>query len=157
MRIVVGSDHAGFALKEHVKKFLESSGHEVVDVGTHSEESVDYPDYAAMAAEAVASGQADFGVLACGTGLGMAVAANKVPGVRAVQVMDPELAVMARKHNDANVLTLAGRYLEPAVAERIVEAFLSTAFEGGRHERRVQKIASIEREAGTGDADGKES
>jgi len=157
MRIVVGSDHAGFALKEHVKKFLESSGHEVVDVGTHSEESVDYPDYAAMAAKAVACGQADFGVLACGTGLGMAVAANKVPGVRAVQVMDPALAEMARRHNDANVLTLAGRYLEPAAAERIVETFLSTAFEGGRHERRVRKIESLERTSSTDGADGKES
>lgn len=154
MRIVVGSDHAGFALKEHVKRFLEASGHDVVDVGTSSDASVDYPDYASAAAQAVASGEADFGVLVCGTGLGMAIAANKVPGVRAVQVMDPALAEMARRHNDANVLTLAGRYTDPATAERIVETFLSTPFEGGRHERRVRKIASIERAE---HGDGKES
>lgn len=157
MRIVVGSDHAGFALKEHVKEFLESSGHQVVDVGTSSDESVDYPDYARAAAEAVAAGDADYGVLVCGTGLGMAIAANKVPGIRAVQVMDPALAEMARKHNDANVLTLAGRHTDPATAERIVEAFLSTGFEGGRHERRIQKIASIEQAQVPDDADGKES
>ncbi|MCL4078766.1 ribose 5-phosphate isomerase B [Coriobacteriia bacterium Es71-Z0120] len=157
MRIFIGSDHAGFALKEHVKSYLERSGHDVVDVGTHSDESVDYPDYALAVARAVASGEADLGVLVCGTGLGMEIAANKVRGVRAVQVMDPELAVMARKHNDANVLTLAGRHTDPQTAERIVDAFVSTAFEGGRHERRVGKIAAIEQQYRPGSADRKES
>ncbi|MDI6843762.1 MAG: ribose 5-phosphate isomerase B [Anaerosomatales bacterium] len=157
MRIFVGSDHAGFSLKEHVKSYLERAGHDVVDVGTHSEDSVDYPDYALKVARAVASGEADTGVLVCGTGLGMQVAANKVRGVRAVQIMDPELAVMARKHNNANVLTLAGRYTDPQTAERIVDAFLSTAFEGGRHERRVEKIAAVEQEYRPGITQGKES
>lgn len=157
MRIFVGSDHAGFALKEHVKSHLTKAGHDVVDVGTHSEESVDYPDYAAKVARAVASGEAETGVLVCGTGFGMEIAANKVRGVRAVQVMDPELAVMARKHNNANVLTLAGRYTDPGTAERIVDAFLSTEFEGGRHERRVEKIAAIEQEQRPGTTHGKES
>ncbi|MCX8006554.1 MAG: ribose 5-phosphate isomerase B [Coriobacteriia bacterium] len=157
MRIVVGSDHAGFALKEHVKSYLQRSGHHVYDVGTDSEESADYPDYALEAARMVASKDADFGVLVCGTGLGMAIAANKVRGVRAVQVMDPELAEMARRHNDANVLTLAGRYTDPATAERIVDAFLATPFEGGRHERRVGKIGAIEGEERPGTIDRKEA
>lgn len=157
MRIFIGSDHAGLALKEHVGSYLERSGHDVIDVGTHSEESVDYPDYAREVARAVASGDADVGVLVCGTGLGMEIAANKVRGVRAVQAMDPELAIMARKHNDANVLTLAGRYTDPATAERIVDAFVNTAFEGGRHARRVSKISAIEHEYRPGSLDGKES
>lgn len=157
MRIVIGSDHAGFALKEHIETYLEKAGHQVLDVGTHSEDSVDYPDYALPVARSVASGEADFGVLVCGTGFGMEIAANKVPGVRAVQVMDPELAAMARKHNDANVLTLAGRYTDPKTAESIVEAFLSAAFEGGRHERRVDKIAAIERAAEPDGPDGKDA
>lgn len=144
MRLFVGSDHAGFALKEQVRKHLEQAGHEVVDVGTHSEESVDYPDYARAVGEAVAAGDADFGVLVCGSGLGMEIAANKVDGVRAVQVMDTEMAKMSRMHNDANVVTLAGRYIEPATADAIVDTFLSTAFEGGRHQRRVDKISALE-------------
>ncbi len=144
MRILIGSDHAGFELKEHVKEHLGHSGYDVVDVGTTNEESVDYPDYARAVGEAVASGDADFGILACGSGLGMAIAANKVDGVRAVQIMDPELAAMARRHNDANVLTLPGRYMTPAQADKVVDAFLATAFEGGRHQRRVDKITKIE-------------
>lgn len=146
MRIALGSDHAGFELKEHVRGHLEAQGHEVHDVGTHAPESVDYPDYAREVGEAVAHDDVDFGVLVCGSGLGMAIAANKVDGVRAVQVMDPEMAKMARLHNDANVVTLAGRYTEPTLADTIVDTFLSTAFEGGRHQRRVDKIAAIEHE-----------
>ncbi|MFA5844901.1 MAG: ribose 5-phosphate isomerase B [Coriobacteriia bacterium] len=145
MRIWVGSDHAGFVLKEAVKVWLSADGHDVVDVGTDSEESVDYPDYAALVGGAVGSGEADRGVLVCGTGLGMAIAANKVPGVRAVQATDPEFARMGRAHNDANVLTLAGRYTDPETAHRIVDAFIATPWDGGdRHVRRLKKIAALE-------------
>ncbi len=146
MRLIVGSDHAGFALKEQIKQYLQGEGHEVVDVGTTSEASVDYPDYAERVGRAVAADEAEFGILVCGSGLGMAIAANKVPGVRAVQLMDTEMAKMARMHNDANVVTLPGRYIEPAKAEAIVDTFLATAFEGGRHQRRVDKITALEHE-----------
>lgn len=143
MRIHLGADHAGYQLKEHVKSALEAMGHDVVDVGTHAEESVDYPDFAQAVGRAVASGEADAGVLVCGTGLGMAIAANKVPGVRAIQASDPEMARMARLHNDANVLTLPGRYIGPEQAAAVIDAFLTTAFEGGRHQRRIDKIDAI--------------
>jgi len=146
MRIAIGSDHAGFALKEQMKAYLQQKGNDVTDVGTESETSVDYPDYAEQVGKAVAAGDADFGLLVCGSGLGMEIAANKVPGVRAVQLMDTEMAKMARMHNDANVVTLAGRYTEPAKAEAILDTFLSTPFEGGRHQMRVDKITAIERE-----------
>jgi ribose 5-phosphate isomerase B len=144
MRIHLGADHAGFELKEQLRATLGELGHEVVDVGTDGEGSVDYPDYAAAVAHAVADGDADFGVLVCGTGLGMAIAANKVPGVRAVQVSDPQMARMARLHNDANVLTLPGRHIGVATAAEIVAAFIGTEFEGGRHQRRVDKIGALE-------------
>lgn len=144
MRIHLGSDHAGFPLKEAVRAHLADAGHRVTDVGTFSEDSVDYPLIAAEVGRAVALGDADFGVLVCGTGLGMAIAANKVPGVRAVQVNEPAFAEMSRRHNDANVVTLAGRSIEPAAAADIVDAFLATGFEGGRHQRRVDQIADIE-------------
>lgn len=144
MRIYIGADHAGFELKEHVWDTLVAQGHEVTDVGTNGEESVDYPDYAGEVARAVAGGAADFGVLVCGTGLGMAIAANKVPGVRAVQISDPEMARMARLHNNANVVTFAGRYLPPAAADAILDVFLNTEYEGGRHQRRIDKISALE-------------
>lgn len=143
MRIHVGADHAGFQLKEQVKDLLASRGHEVTDVGTHGEESVDYPDFAGLVGRAVVSGAADAGILVCGTGLGMAIAANKVPGVRAIQASDPEMARMSRLHNDANVLTLPGRYIDVERAAEVVDAFLGTAFEGGRHQRRVDKIDTL--------------
>ena len=146
MRIHLGSDHAGFPLKESVKSHLLSEGHDVTDVGTHSEDAVDYPLIAGLVGRAVASGDADFGVLVCGTGLGMAIAANKVGGVRAVQVNDPEFAAMSRRHNDANVVTLAGRSITAETAASIVDTFLATEFEGGRHQRRVDEITSIENE-----------
>ena len=144
MRIRIGSDHAGFKLKESVKAHLVSEGHDVFDEGPASEDSVDYPVYAGKVARAVAAGEADLGVLLCGTGLGMEIAANKVHGIRAVQVSDPEFAKMARAHNNANVLTLAGRYTDEATANTIVDTFIATPFEGGRHERRVDQIADIE-------------
>jgi ribose 5-phosphate isomerase B len=145
MRIAIGSDHAGFELKERVKAHLGGSGHDVVDLGTNGPASVDYPDFARQVGEAVVRGETDFGVLVCGSGLGMEIAANKVVGVRAVQVMDAEMAKMSRLHNDANVVTLAGRYLELEQAEDIVDTFLSTPFEGGRHQRRIDKITELER------------
>lgn len=145
MRIAIASDHAGFELKEAVAPILRAEGHDVVDVGTDSEESVDYPDYAARAAQMVAAGEADRGVLVCGSGVGVSIVANKVDGVRAVNAHDPEEAEMSRRHNDANVVTLGGRRIRPDEAKPIVERFLATDFEGGRHERRVEKITAIER------------
>jgi len=144
MRIHIGSDHAGFELKQQVLAHLVADGHDVVDVGPSTDESVDYPVYAELVATAVSAGDADFGVLVCGTGLGMGIAANKVSGVRAVQISDPEFARMARLHNNANVVTLAGRYTDKATAQRIVDVFVSTDFEGGRHDRRIDQIARME-------------
>jgi ribose 5-phosphate isomerase B len=146
MRIVVGSDHAGFHLKEHVKLALSELGHDVVDVGTGTSRAVDYPRFAAEAARLVADGDADRGVLACGSGVGVCIVANKVAGVRAFNAHDPSEAEMARRHNDANVVALAGARLGPGEADAIVRAFLRTEFEGGRHARRVGQIADIERD-----------
>jgi ribose 5-phosphate isomerase B len=145
MRIAVGSDHAGFELKRKVAPLLERAGHEVVDVGTESEESADYPPFAAEAARLVAAGDAERAVLVCGSGVGVSIVANKVDGVRAVNAHDPTEAEMSRRHNDANVLALAGRRIPEEDAKRIVEAFLGTEFEGGRHQRRVDQISVIER------------
>ena len=140
MRIAVGSDHAGFQIKEHVKATLVDAGHEVVDVGTTTPDSVDYPSFAREAAELVAGGQAEAGVLACGSGVGVSMVANKVPGIRALNAHDPEEAEMSRRHNDANVVTLSGSRLQPEQADAIVAAFLGADFEGGRHARRVDQI-----------------
>ena len=145
MKIAVGSDHAGFELKELVRPLLEEGGHEVVDVGTDSEESTDYPRHAADAARMVAEGEAERAVIVCGSGVGVSIVANKVDGVRAVNAHDAEEAEMSRRHNNANVLALAGRRLTPDEARPIVETFLATEFEGGRHERRVDQIAAVER------------
>jgi ribose 5-phosphate isomerase B len=146
MRIAVGSDHAGFHLKEHVKLVLGALGHDVVDVGTGSSHSVDYPRIAAEAARLVSEGDADRGVLACGSGVGVSIVANKVARVRAVNAHDPSEAEMARRHHDANVVALSGARLGPGDADAIVRAFLRTEFEGGRHARRVGQIAEIESE-----------
>lgn len=146
MKIAMASDHAGFELKESVKRWLVAEGHQVEDVGTHSDESVDYPPLAADAARRVASGEAERGVLVCGSGNGVAITANKIAGIRAVNAHDVDEAEMSRRHNDANVVTLAGSRLDSATAERIVEKFLGTAFDGGRHERRVGEITAIEAE-----------
>jgi len=146
MRIAVGSDHAGFHLKEHVRQVLEAEGHEIVDVGTVSPESVDYPRYAEEASRLVAEGEADRAVLACGSGVGVSIVANKIDGVRAVNAHDASEAEMARRHNDANVVTLSGARLGPEQADAIVATFLRTEFEGGRHARRVGQIAALEDE-----------
>lgn len=146
MRIVIGSDHAGYELKRAVTPVLREGGHELVDIGTDSPDSVDYPDFASRAARMVAAGEADRGVIVCGSGVGVSIVANKVDGIRAVNAHDPDEAEMSRRHNDANVLALAGRSVAAADAATIVERFLSTDFEGGRHERRVEKIAAVERD-----------
>ena len=144
MRIAAGFDHAGYPLKHTIMAALEEAGHEVVDCGTDSGESVDYPLHAAEAASLVSDGRADLAVLACGSGTGVSIVANKVQGVRAVNAHDPEEAEMARRHNDANALALAGRTLSPGQARAIIQAFLSAEFEGGRHQRRVDQIERIE-------------
>ncbi|MGI8730772.1 MAG: ribose 5-phosphate isomerase B [Solirubrobacteraceae bacterium] len=143
MRIAIASDHAGFELKEHVKAKLASAGHDVVDVGPETDESVDYPRFAAPAARLVADGDAEKGVLVCGSGVGVSIVANKVPGVRAVNAHDVEEAQLARAHNDANVVALSGRRLEGTAADAIVDAFLAEPFEGGRHSRRVAAIEPL--------------
>lgn len=149
MRVALGSDHAGFEQKERIKAHLTEAGHEVIDVGTDSaEESVDYPDFAFGVGHAVADGDAELGVLVCGTGVGMAMAANKVDGVRAANVTDPEFARLARAHNNANVVAVSGRFVPVEVNAEIIDAFLSTAFEGGRHGRRVDKITGAEKDNG---------
>ena len=144
MRIYIGSDHAGFEMKEKLRDHLKAAGHDVVDVGTDSPASVDYPDYAIKVAHAVRDGDAERGVLVCGSGIGMAIAANKVHGVRAAAVYTPELARMSRLHNNANVVSLAERFTDLDTAIEIVDAFLTTPFEGGRHERRVAKADAID-------------
>jgi ribose 5-phosphate isomerase B len=140
MRIAVGSDHAGIDLKRTIAEHLRTLGHDVVDLGTHGRESTDYPDYAHKVAEAVVHGDAERGVLVCGTGQGMAIAANKVPGCRAAVVCEPFSARMAAAHNDAQVLCVGQRVIGEGVALACVDAWLGTPFEGGRHERRVQKM-----------------
>ncbi|MGH7308935.1 MAG: ribose 5-phosphate isomerase B [Candidatus Rokuibacteriota bacterium] len=142
--IALGADHAGFALKEELKLWLAARGHEVLDFGTNSAEVVDYPDYAVLVARAVSRGSAVCGVLVCGTGIGMAIAANKVVGARAAVCADAEAARMSREHNDANIITLGARVLPREGAFGILEIWLKTDFAGGRHVRRVEKLAALE-------------
>jgi len=144
MKIAIGADHAGFSLKHRLRDKLKDSGHEVVDFGTWSEEACDYPDFALAVAQAVARGDADRGVLVCSTGVGMAIAANKVAGVRAALAAHPDEVRMSRAHNDANVLTLGAKYTDEKTAGAMVDLFLATPYEGGRHARRVAKISEIE-------------
>ena len=146
MRIAVGADHAGYLLKLAVAKHLANNGHEVIDYGTDSEESVDYPPYCAAVGRAVVSGEAEFGIVLGGSGQGEAIAANKVRGVRAALCENEYTARLAREHNDANVLALGGRILAPAFALAIVDVFLAATFQGGRHTRRLAQITEIEEE-----------
>lgn len=144
LKIIIGSDHAGFSLKEDVKKFLAEVGLGILDVGTHSGESVDYPDFGVKVAEGVSSGEFERGILICGSGVGMTIVANKFSNVRAVLCLDSDTALMSRKHNDTNVLVLAGRRTDIETAKVIVRIWLETKFEGGRHNRRLDKIKDIE-------------
>lgn len=143
MRIVVGSDHAGFHLKNLLAEHVQTRGHEVIDVGANSTESVDYPDFGEAVGRTVAGGDADLGIAVCGSGIGICMAANKVAGIRAATVHDVTSARMTRLHNDANVLCLGERFTGEQVAIDAVDAFLTTDFEGGRHARRVDKIDQI--------------
>ncbi len=145
MRIALASDHAGYAEKERLKTLLADLGVEFEDLGPQSEQSVDYPDYARKVAEQVAEGRAEQGLLVCGSGTGMAITANKVRGVRAAVGWSEETARLARQHNDANVLAIGARTTPPAEIPKIVRAWFSSAFEGGRHAARVAKIADVER------------
>ena len=146
MKIALGSDHGGYELKEYVKTVLERLGHEYVDFGCHSTESCDYPDFGAAAAKAVASGECERGIVICTTGIGISIAANKVKGIRCALCSDPFCAEMTRRHNDANMLAMGAGIIGPNMAERIVDVFLSTEFEGGRHARRVGLMMDIENE-----------
>ncbi len=146
MKIALAADHAGYEEKEKLKKTLDDLGISYDDMGTNWCDPVDYPDYARKVGEAVARGKYDQGLLVCGSGTGMAIAANKVPGIRAAVAWNEEIARLAREHNDANVLSLAARYTSDEENEKIVKAWFGARFEGGRHERRVEKIAKIEKE-----------
>ena len=145
MRIAVGSDHRGYAVKERIIELLRSMEQEVVDSGSNSQEAIDYPDVAAFVARLVSTGQVDRGILICGTGIGMCIAANKFPGVRAAPCHDDLTAEMSRRHNDLNVLCLSADMLGERLIDRMVQIWLETEFEGGRHARRVEKITEIER------------
>ena len=144
MKIAVGSDHRGYALKERIIAFLEDLGHEAVDLGTGSEESVDYPDFAIPVAEKVASGEVERGILICGSGVGMSIAANKVKGVRAALCRTVGDARMTRMHNDSNVLTLSEKSMEDPEIDELVKVWLETGYEGERHQKRLDKITDYE-------------
>jgi ribose 5-phosphate isomerase B len=144
MRVVIGADHAGVVLKDEIKRALEALGITYEDVGTNGASSVDYPDFAVAVARGVQEGRFDRGVLVCGSGIGMAITANKVPGIRAAAIADEETARVSREHNDLNVLALGARMLAPNRAEEILRIFLNTPFEGGRHQGRLAKIHAAE-------------
>ena len=143
MRIIIGSDHGGYDLKQIVVKFLTQLGHQVQDIGTHSDESVDYPEYAVQVARSVTDGLSDRGILICGSGIGMCMTANRIKGARAALVSEPYAARMSRRHNDSNILCLGGRLLGDQLALEIVNAWLQEEFEGGRHQRRVDLIEQL--------------
>ena len=144
MKIAIGSDHAGFVLKEQLRDKLLSEGHDVKDFGTTSTESTDYPDFAAAVGHSVRDGDFEKGVLVCSSGVGMSIAANKIKGIRAALGTNPDEVSYVRRHNDANVLAIGANYTAPALAEELLEVFLSTGFEGGRHARRIEKIRLLE-------------
>jgi len=145
MKIAIGSDHAGFEEKEKIKKTLDELGVEYEDFGTNSLDSVDYPEFGAKVGKAIASGEVEQGIVVCGSGIGIAIAANKVHGVRAAQAWNEETARLARQHNDANVLAIGARVIPEAEIPKIVRAWFDAKFEGGRHERRVEKITELEK------------
>jgi ribose 5-phosphate isomerase B len=145
MKVAIASDHRGYHLKEKVIALLKSRGHEVIDDGPASDTSVDYPDFAALVAKKVSSGEVERGILICGTGIGMAISANKFPGVRAAACTDEVTAELSRRHNDLNILCLSGDLLSSRSIERLVDIWMKTDFEGGRHQRRVEKIRDLEK------------
>lgn len=145
-KIAIGSDHAGYEAKERAKDVLASLGAEVLDVGTSGSESVDYPDFGAAVGRAVARGEAERGVLICGSGIGISIAANKIAGVRAAVCWNEETARLARQHNDANIICIGARFIEPDLAARMIQTFMETDFDGGRHQQRINKIAKLDEE-----------
>jgi ribose 5-phosphate isomerase B len=144
-RIIIGSDHAGYHLKETIKQYLAEMGQEITDVGTHCMDDTDYPDFGIMVSKRVSSGEFTRGILICGSGVGMTIVANKFPSVRAVLCLDEDTARMSRLHNDTNILVLAGRRTDTERVKVIADTWLKTAFEGGRHQRRLDKISDLER------------
>ena len=146
MKIAMGADHGGFSLKETIKQHLEEQGHEILDLGTYDTASCHYPVYAEKVARAVAAGQAERGILVCGTGIGMSIAANKIPSIRAAAVSDCFTAQATREHNDANILCLGERTVGPGLAMRIVDTYLAAQFQGGRHQTRLDMIAALEKD-----------
>lgn len=144
MKIAIASDHGGYDYKQELIPYIESLGHQVLDLGCHGPASVDYPDYGISCAQAVARGEADRGVVICGTGIGISISANKVPGIRCALCTDPVMARLTREHNDANMLAMGGRIIGIELAKGIVQSFLSTEFSGGRHKTRIDKIAQYE-------------
>ncbi len=145
MKIAIGSDHGGYELKQALIPFLQGRDIDVADAGTHNSESVDYPDFGEAVALLVAHGEADAGIVICGTGIGISISANKVPGIRAALVTNPQMAELAKQHNNANVLALGGRILSLDTAEACIAAWLDAVFEGERHQRRIDKIGAIEK------------
>jgi ribose 5-phosphate isomerase B len=145
MKLALGADHAGYLLKDRIRQYVMERGHLVLDEGTNTSDSVDYPDFAQRVAEDVSAGRAERGILVCGSGIGMAIAANKVPGIRAANISNAYEAQMSREHNDLNVLTLGARILDEADAMHIVQIWLDTPFSGGRHTGRISKISDIEK------------
>lgn len=143
MKIAMACDHGGLDLKENIKKYLEEQGIEVLDLGTNTPDSVDYPQYGKACAEAVISGKADRGIVCCGTGIGISIAANKVKGIRCALCTDVHMAEMTRRHNDANILAMGGRIIDLETAKNITQAWLDTEFEGGRHQRRVDMLDNM--------------
>ena len=144
MKIAIGADHAGYAAKEHLKRWLLERSHDVVDFGAHDGASTDYPDFASVVGKAVAAGAAPLGLLICGSGIGMSIAANKIAGIRAAHCTDCYQARVARQHNDANILCMGARVSGPGVMEDTLESFLGHAFDGGRHAARIEKIQRLE-------------
>ena len=146
MKISIGSDHAGFELKKTIAGWLSQQGHEIIDKGTFSLDSVDYPDFAQKVAKDVSEGLSERGIVVCGSGVGVSIAANKIKGIRAANCYNEEIAALSRAHNDANVLALGARFLNAEMALKITQVWLATEFEGGRHQRRVEKISQLEKD-----------
>lgn len=144
MNIAMAADHGGFELKNILRDYLTEKGHTVFDLGTNSQSSVDYPDYAVLCCNKVVSGEADFGILVCGTGVGISIAANKVKNIRCGLCPSPEIAALVKQHNNANVIALGGRFTDSVTAKKIVDSYMAAEFEGGRHMGRVDKITAIE-------------
>ena len=144
MKIAMAADHGGYELKNILKDYLTEKGNEIIDLGTNSSESVDYPDYALLCAKEVVEKNVDFGILVCGTGVGISIAANKVKGIRCALCPSPEIAALTKEHNNANIISLGGRFTSPEYAKEIVDAYMSAQFAGDRHQKRINKISDIE-------------